>query len=86
MSTNTKGESGFVLYKTSMISGKVHSMELPGVTEEAYRRWLCSPTLIQDAFPHLSADQREFMMTGITPEEWNEAFGDDDSVEQGRPK
>lgn len=30
--------------------------------------------LIQNAFPMLSADEREFIMTGITPEEWNRAF------------
>ncbi|WP_396189902.1 hypothetical protein [Flavobacterium sp.] len=29
---------------------------------------------MQDAFPHLSADDREFIMTGITAEEWNELF------------
>lgn len=26
--------------------------------------------LIQDAFPRLTAEQREFLLTGITPEEW----------------
>jgi len=24
--------------------------------------------------PNLSADEREFLMTGITPDEWDEAF------------
>lgn len=33
---------------------------------------------IQHAFPFLNADQREFLMTGITSEEWDELFGDDD--------
>lgn len=31
-------------------------------------------TMIQDAFPTLSADEREFLLTGITPEEWDELF------------
>ncbi len=44
-------------------------MEMPEVTEEQYRNWQ-SGTLIQNAMPHLSPDQREFLMTGITPEEW----------------
>jgi hypothetical protein len=26
--------------------------------------------------PHLTADQREFLMTGITPAEWQAAFGE----------
>jgi len=33
--------------------------------------------LIQDAFPALTDDQREFFMSGITDEEWNSVFGDD---------
>tara|TARA_B110000503_G_C6904166_1_gene311986 strand:+ start:95 stop:238 length:144 start_codon:yes stop_codon:yes gene_type:complete len=28
--------------------------------------------LAQDAMPNLSADEREFVMTGITPYEWEE--------------
>jgi hypothetical protein len=30
--------------------------------------------LLQDAFPHLSADDREFIKSGITKEEWDELF------------
>lgn len=33
---------------------------------------------IQDVFPNISNDDREFLMTGITPEEWDAAFNDDD--------
>lgn len=25
---------------------------------------------VQDAFPHLSPPEREFILSGITPEEW----------------
>lgn len=31
--------------------------------------------LIQTVFPYLTADQREFMTSGFTPEEWEETFG-----------
>jgi hypothetical protein len=31
-----------------------------------------SGELIQDAFPFLSDDEREFLLTGTTPEEWRE--------------
>jgi hypothetical protein len=31
--------------------------------------------LIQNAMPNVSADDREFLMTGLTPEEWEETFG-----------
>lgn len=30
---------------------------------------------IQVAFKNLPAEQREFLMTGLTPAEWNETFG-----------
>lgn len=33
--------------------------------------------LIQECFPYLSAEDREFIMTGITPEEWNDLFPPD---------
>ena len=33
---------------------------------------------IQDAFPMLNADEREFLMTGITPEEWDDLFGEEE--------
>lgn len=33
---------------------------------------------IQDAFPYLSADDREFLLTGITPEEWDAIFGEEE--------
>ena len=34
--------------------------------------------MIQDAFPNLTADQREFIKTGYTAEEWEQIFSEDD--------
>ena len=34
---------------------------------------------IQDVFPNLNADEREFIMTGLTPEAWTEIFGKEDN-------
>jgi hypothetical protein len=42
-------------------------------TMPQYMAWK-GGALAQDAFPQLDADGREFLMTGITPAEWNEAF------------
>jgi hypothetical protein len=36
-----------------------------------------SSRFIQDIFPNLSASEREFIMTGISDEEWEEVFGGD---------
>jgi hypothetical protein len=30
--------------------------------------------MVQVAFPNMNAEDREFLMTGITPAEWNEMF------------
>lgn len=60
--------------RESPFSGKIHTREIP-VTEDQYLAWL-DGELIQHAMPNISADDREFIMTGITPEEWNQAFGD----------
>jgi len=62
--------------RKSIFSGKESTMDLD-VTEEQLIRWTHGE-LIQNVMPHLSDDEREFMMTGSTPEEWEEMFGDDD--------
>ena len=39
-------------------------------------RWQMEGKYVQDAFNNLNADEREFLMTGITPAEWKETFKD----------
>lgn len=34
--------------------------------------------LIQNAMPELTADEREFLLTGMTPEEWDATFGEEE--------
>lgn len=47
------------------------------VDEEAYERWRAG-AFVQDAFPNLSPNQREALITGIHPKCWNKMFGEDD--------
>jgi hypothetical protein len=56
--------------RTSSLTGKSNTRCLD-ITPKQYAAYL-SGALAQQAFPHLSADDREFIMTGITPEEWAE--------------
>jgi hypothetical protein len=63
-----------LIEKRSQISGKLNSMEIPA-TELEITTWYHSGKAIQEVLPHLNADQREFLMTGITPEEWSKMFG-----------
>ena len=64
-----------LITRKSLISGNINTMSLP-ITEEQYTAWE-QGTLVQDAMPHLSPDEREFVMTGITPTEWAETFGEE---------
>lgn len=41
-------------------------------------KWQMGGEMIQDAFKELSPEQREFLMTGITPHEWNEIFSEEE--------
>jgi len=52
------------------------------LTLDQFRRmkdlWLNGHKMIQDALPDLSASDREILMTGIGPEEWDEMFKERD--------
>lgn len=65
--------------RTSPVTGKTHTMTLP-ISEGDYHmglyRW-ANGAYIQDAFPMLSADEREFIQTGIPPEEWDNILGEE---------
>lgn len=65
-----------LITRKSAFTNNVHTMDI-NVTQEQLSAWE-SGTLIQNAMPHLSADEREFIMTGITPQEWEDAFGGSD--------
>lgn len=46
--------------------------------ESRYLAWTTGKCLIQEAFPELSDDAREFIKSGITPEEWQKYMGEPD--------
>ena len=51
---------------------KKTTIDIP-CTPEQYAAWEAG-ALAQNAFRGLSADHREFIMTGITPESWAKTF------------
>jgi hypothetical protein len=59
--------------RTSLATGTTRTLDL-NVTLEQLNNY-AQGALLQDAFPHLSADDREFIKTGITTEEWDALFG-----------
>tara|TARA_R100000664_G_scaffold27698_1_gene38580 strand:+ start:2139 stop:2354 length:216 start_codon:yes stop_codon:yes gene_type:complete len=63
----------YEIEKTSPLTGKVNTMEIK-MNPNDYVRWQKRETNIQDALPYLSVDEREFLMSGISPEDWNELY------------
>jgi hypothetical protein len=61
--------------KTSILSGKTRTREI-NVNQSQIDKWVAG-MLIQDAMPNVSVDEREFIMTGITPEEWDSTFNEE---------
>ena len=62
-----------------MFSGITRTLNLD-ITEAQLAAWQ-GGTVIQTAMPQLSADEREFVMTGVTAEEWAETFDEEDEEE-----
>lgn len=69
-----------IITRRSPFTGKVNQMEITLSPKEYGKRATLWQTgmLIQDAFPMLSAGEREFIKTGITPQDWDAMFGGDD--------
>ena len=63
--------------KQSVITRKMNTMELPITQEHLDMYETVGDILVQDAFPNLDIGQREFLISGITPQEWNETFGEE---------
>lgn len=62
-----------LIRRVSDLTGIEHEMEIP-ITEEQLNEYYRSTLCIQDVFPHLTPEQREFIKTGTTSEEWDELF------------
>jgi hypothetical protein len=72
-------ENGVIVQRESVL-GKIASMNLSLHGRSAvafltaYDNWRAGD-LIQDAFSWLDDGEREFLMTGLTPSEWDKLFG-----------
>ena len=66
--------------RQSVLTRQMNTMELPISQEHLDIYDTVGDILVQDAFPNLDKGQREFLISGITPDEWNETFGGEDNV------
>ena len=66
--------------KISQLSGKENTMNIEVTQYEMIRieNRYNSKELIQNIVPHLTMEEREFLMTGITSEEWDNTFGEEE--------
>lgn len=62
--------------RKSVLSGITHTREI-NITELQLEQWRAGKN-IQWLCPQLTPDEREFLITGATPEEWAETFKDID--------
>ena len=63
--------------RISPLTGNVNKMYLD-ITQEQVNEWnkpAQERRLIQDIFPNLNDDEREFIMTGYTPADWRNLYG-----------
>jgi hypothetical protein len=61
-------ESMMEITKKSPVTGKENKLLLP-ITEDQFNRWI-KGELIQNAMPHLSINEREFLISGCIDNDW----------------
>ena len=76
MSTNISDPT-FMLRRTSLFGTNLMSIPMDPLSFiSSYNKWKHG-TLVQNAFPTLNADEREFILTGCLPKQWEDMFNED---------
>ncbi len=70
----TELKDGWATLVVLDLEGVNHFMDVKQIDLAAYQ----DGAHIQDAFPYLTANQRELILTGMTDEMWEDAFGEDE--------
>jgi len=60
--------------RISQLTGKLNTMELD-VTESQLNEYFNGEGHVQTIFPNLNSSEREFIKSGITPDEWDMMVG-----------
>jgi hypothetical protein len=64
-----------IITRVSAITGKEHVRDIP-VNIGDLTEWKMGLGSIQDLMPYLSDTDREFILSGITEDEWSMAFAE----------
>ena len=65
-----------IIQRQSVLTGKIRTRNIP-VNPEDMALWEGGFIALQEAMPYLNDTDREFILTGITQEEWNQAFAEE---------
>jgi len=63
------------VYGHCVFTNKEHSIRVP---EKEFFDWYETGDLIQNCMPNVSAEDREFLISGISPEGWATTFPDEE--------
>jgi hypothetical protein len=74
LSFHENGTATIIRY--SLMTGTFNKATIT-ITEAQYTSWK-NGALIQDAMPNLSKEEREFILTGYTPDDWEKMFPPED--------
>ena len=67
-----------LISRKSPLTGHNNSWDLLVTKEQMDLLQSRSRPMIQDIFPNLTAEQREFILTGYTPDDWKQMFPPED--------
>lgn len=72
-------EKAMIVRRKSPVTGEENEMDLP-ITIVQYTDWR-GGMLIQKAMPHLTVEQREFLISGCFGTDWKTLWGKEDGEE-----
>ena len=64
--------------RQSVLTRKMNTMELPILQEHLDIYDKIGGFNVQDIFPQLDAEQREFLINGVTPDEYTKYIGEEE--------
>ena len=65
--------------RQSIVSGKTRTKDLP-ITPVQYVKYIRGEGHVQDIMPDLPPEDREFLISGVTQEEWEELYGKEEEA------
>lgn len=82
LTTTSESDGRIRLTGPCVVTGKSYSVD---VSENSAHSYFVGGANVQDAFPELSKAEREFLISGTSPEGWQQLFGESDSQADRSP-